>query len=649
MNSEHARHREPDRAWLMQVPPDQFKQWSRQLLDPGASPMLTVNRYVKQVRAGDPAWLWISGPNAGIYGSLVMMTDPVQPGAGFEHFGGVTQRRDRPWIHVQPITLLKQPILKHRLLEAMPELADLSIIRMPGGGTVHRLAPDEDRTLREAVKLLADPDDADRTSPWPPVPPPRLVPTLAQTLRDEDLGDRPMLADAYFRSPVMALGGWIRDRLSESGVEYMLVDHYLEGGIAGQYPSLHFFPKAGSKAKGQLLFIRFGDEELLWGLMPSPEADSEEFARALDKRSVQHTVWNTVKTCKRGLKWIRHEKDAHYIDMNMAEGLPKWAHSGPAPVVSASVPYADLRAMTSPHLGQWIAADLSRLAPLALVSVGLPVTATLVDYPLPSTDRRRTDPLIFISYRRSDNRHGLISNLRDALEEKFPTRVFLDDGIPSGSMWKAHLEAELTETSLMVVAVSDDAMKSEEIEWEIATFIKQIDPKGSAKPGLMVPIRLRRSQFDEPKSLVHKTWEHLAKYQALPGYLESRDPSDFVPSVSEAYEELQKRFRDFYGTPGNLERLEDPGPSAHGSVSRGMGGESATEPRDAEACLGQTETQASGMALVIRLLQRNGIEAEDLLTALPLLLAIREVGADPQQLAASLLSADPDAEPRPGQ
>src|SRR5690606_23033374 len=98
-------------------------------------------------------------------------------------------------------------------------------------------------------------------------------------------------------------------------------------------------------------------------------------------------------------------------------------------------------------------------AALVLAADEQPIEVTPIDYPLPATDRRRAEPLIFISYTRSDNASGLITRLRDALEQTFPTRVFMDDRIPKGAQWRQHLRDRLTEAAMLIVAVSDDAME----------------------------------------------------------------------------------------------------------------------------------------------------------------------------------------------
>lgn len=659
--------REPERVWLMQVPPKQFDEWLPVLRDPTAAPMLTVNRFAKELRAGDPAWLWVSGTDAGIYGSLVLMSDPVLPGPGFQHFGGVTQRRERPWINVQPVGLLEQPIGKQDLIDEAPELADLSIVRAPFAGTVHRLTADQDRRLREAVHRLASKGDEDRPNPWPPVPPPRLEVAIAELLRDQ--GPTEVLHedfDSRFRSPVRALGAWICDRLTESGVPFVLDREHasLQAGVAGQIASLLFTPRESERSiYDQRLFLGFDDHELLWGLMPWGSGDKQAFVQALGRKSIQKDIWETVRTAKTGLKWMDYERDSagrvqppgddgNPQELSMAEGLPKWADDRAVPVVRASVPYDDVRAMTSSDLGQWLAADLSRLVPLICVSLGVPVTVKPIDYPLPATVRRRADPLIFLSYRRSDKEAGKITELHGALKEKFPTRVFLDvdegdEGIPTGSKWEEHLREQLIETALMVVAVSDEAMKSDVIAREIDTFLEQIETEDQPeepgkedrpkKPGKMLPLRVRRSGFDTGVYPDDRWERRLSRYQAPPGDLESREVQFFVKEIAKAYADVEKQLRAFYATPGNLERLEGTAPSSRDkTASDAFVPETASRPDQHERAPSAADLDTVEGAA--HLLRDVGIDAQDMVEALPLLLAIKNAGLEGPRLRSQLIA-----------
>jgi hypothetical protein len=580
-----------NRVWLIQMPPAEFESWRSVLLDPAESPLISVNKYTKELKAGDLAWLWISGPKAGIYGSLVIATDPEDPG-DMTLYGGVTLDPKRKWVEVQPHHLLAEPAGKRALLDADPGLKGLSVVRMPWSGTVHKVTDEQHRQLHDACRRLIGAPEADRVAASSGIPAPRLSLRVAHTLRRDGRAGLPTLPESYVRSPLLALGRWLCDQVTSSELGFELDGREASAG------ELYLVPR--HERPGYVAFVRCDNDRLSWGVTPPPlgPALGGELAVALSSPRVQRSIWELVATAKRGLQWTACRRDGgtgrldppsaeRSVGMQVSSGLSTWARQTGAPVVLASISYDDAVAMTSVSLSHWIAADLSRLVSLVSVSLGLPVRQSPVPYPLPPTDRTRADPLIFISYRRVDDGKKLITSLYRALQERLPECVFLDEQLLAGADWRAYLRARLTEAGLLVVCVSDRALESDVVAWEIDTFAEQL--KEAGRPGSMLPVRLAPSMWDG-EDRPAGAWSRLACHHAAAGHLDARTLDDFVEQICRAYTDLQDDFRAWYVS--DQDRLND-------ALTDGEG------------------------RTVLKALKSHGIDAGDLLEWLPILTALK--------------------------
>ena len=136
--------------WVFQCNPKKYDLAAR-LEDPEPRISWTVRPHHKKIGAGDVAFLWISGPDAGIRAVMEIETAPLEmPELTNELQYWVDGEDDGPELRVLGRLMEREVNLPRRILLATPELSSLSILRRPQG-TNFRVSPGEGVKLMELV------------------------------------------------------------------------------------------------------------------------------------------------------------------------------------------------------------------------------------------------------------------------------------------------------------------------------------------------------------------------------------------------------------------------------------------------------------------------------------------------------------------
>lgn len=115
----------------------------------------SVDRYRAEMKAGDVAILWQSGPAAGIYAIGELIGEPHK----YDWEPSQKEIEEQPYlkagwaVEYKYKTILKQPLLRERI-KTHPILSQMQIIKMPRA-TVFRVTPTE---WRELTKMIDHPD-----------------------------------------------------------------------------------------------------------------------------------------------------------------------------------------------------------------------------------------------------------------------------------------------------------------------------------------------------------------------------------------------------------------------------------------------------------------------------------------------------------
>jgi predicted RNA-binding protein with PUA-like domain len=137
--------REP-RLWLFQMPPQSWNLWKKQL-QAGEEGWFEVKRFKKEIKAGDKALLWVSGPKAGAYGRTSIITDP----APHSSISGIDYQSDAGalWVRLGRVVFMDRHLPRERL-KRDPVLSSSSIITSPMG-SVHQFKPNEVKQIRQLL------------------------------------------------------------------------------------------------------------------------------------------------------------------------------------------------------------------------------------------------------------------------------------------------------------------------------------------------------------------------------------------------------------------------------------------------------------------------------------------------------------------
>jgi predicted RNA-binding protein with PUA-like domain len=138
------------RSWIFQANPKKYEIFTS--LSTEKAERWNARQHVKEINIGDRVYIWICGPQAGIYGVGTILTLPAvmqdtpagirywtDPADGRRPIARVDVRYDR--------IMLDRPLLKP-YLRADPVLRNLSILRM-WRGTNFPVEPNEARVIEE--------------------------------------------------------------------------------------------------------------------------------------------------------------------------------------------------------------------------------------------------------------------------------------------------------------------------------------------------------------------------------------------------------------------------------------------------------------------------------------------------------------------
>jgi len=146
-------HPEPGQVWLFQSNPAYY-ELDRALRE---LPEIewTVRGHVAQVHAGDRAYVWRAGPQAGVVALGTVLTEPVEspPAQAERPYWREPDKygfdKVEPRIRVRIDQLVEPPILRTTLQDD-PVLLNLSVIRAPRG-TVYEVPPEHEQRLQELL------------------------------------------------------------------------------------------------------------------------------------------------------------------------------------------------------------------------------------------------------------------------------------------------------------------------------------------------------------------------------------------------------------------------------------------------------------------------------------------------------------------
>lgn len=155
-------------AWIFQADPDIW-DLEAALLELTRVRWL-VRQHERRIRTGDPVFMWVSGPAAGIVATAIVLTEPAPledaPESVRYHRSSDKLEGLRPRVDVEISRVLARRVERDRL-RGLPELGDLSILRNPRGTNFPvygREAHLLHRLCREATAL---PDRPTERESWP--------------------------------------------------------------------------------------------------------------------------------------------------------------------------------------------------------------------------------------------------------------------------------------------------------------------------------------------------------------------------------------------------------------------------------------------------------------------------------------------------
>lgn len=443
--------RDPDRegsnAWILQCPEGVYFDWAE-----GASHETTykVNRYKDRIQAGDRAFIWVSGKNAGVR-AIAKVTEPpgsVEP--GYIMVDKNYRLDEHPWMGISPFEFLDVPIPRSEIKEH-PLLCQMHIMRMPVG-SVFALTGAEAEALDELV------EERIQTENWGPGSPSRGFELCQQ------------------------IAGYLGTALSTTMPElHRWPDIAPDHGEA--------FSIRSAALPGATCFVRSWGDRCDWGLA----LDSEARGRANSSHGIDpflDAIWNHLGDIRENLNWgfSAIPGDGPTFAVSTPEGLSSWVRSAAPWVIRSQT--VDLNTQRIDLAGN-IASDLILLSSLATVG------------DLSPTLRSPRPIKVFLSYSRSDYKYVKDQLLPELVSVTGGTVDFIwDDDLSPRSSWDEQLRDWIATCDAALFIVSKDSLDPNRFAWkeEVPELLRRQRLEGIPFKGI-----LRKKIGDKDLEVLHRS------------------------------------------------------------------------------------------------------------------------------------------------